>query len=249
MQLCPEERLEPIGGGHHVIVSRRYGFTTDTILLAKYSMPRHGERCAELGTGCGMVPLLWCNRGCPGEVYALEVQPEACRQAQRSVQLNAFTHLHVLEYDLRNIAVQKASDLPLPLQLNMVACNPPYQPVGDGVPSPQGSRAAAHHEIGCTLTEVAAAAARLLRWGGSFFCCLRPQRMAEAFQTFSAAGLEPKRMRMVQHRLQKAPFLFLLEARRGGRPGLTVEPVLLLEEANVLTQLDGLNARYGEGLP
>ena len=46
---------------------------------------------------------------------------------------------------------------------------------------------------------------------------------------FRQKGLEPKRLRLVQQRPGKAPFLFLLEGRRGGKPGLTVEPVLLIE--------------------
>ena len=46
---------------------------------------------------------------------------------------------------------------------------------------------------------------------------------------FREYGLEPKRLRLVQQRPEKAPFLFLLEARRGGKPGLTVEPTLFIE--------------------
>lgn len=41
-------------------------------------------------------------------------------------------------------------------------------------------------------------------------------------------GLEAKRLRMVQHTAQSAPSLLLLECRRGGKPGLSVEPPLLL---------------------
>lgn len=44
------------------------------------------------------------------------------------------------------------------------------------------------------------------------------------------AGLEPKRLRFVQQRPDKAPFLFLLQAARGGNPGLRVEPVLFVED-------------------
>ena len=47
---------------------------------------------------------------------------------------------------------------------------------------------------------------------------------------FRQYGLEPKRLRLVQQRTSKAPFLFFLEGRRGGKPGLTVEPVLLIED-------------------
>lgn len=41
-------------------------------------------------------------------------------------------------------------------------------------------------------------------------------------------GLEPKRLRMVQHDAAGIPGLVLLECRRGGKPGLRAEPALLL---------------------
>ena len=40
--------------------------------------------------------------------------------------------------------------------------------------------------------------------------------------------LEPKRMQLVQHRASASPSLVLLEARRGGKPGLACEPNLIL---------------------
>ena len=43
-------------------------------------------------------------------------------------------------------------------------------------------------------------------------------------------SIEPKRLRFVQQRKDKAPKLFLIEGRRGGKPGgLKVEPVLFVE--------------------
>ena len=56
----------------------------------------------------------------------------------------------------------------------------------------------------------------------------RPERLADVFCTMRAHGLEPKRLRLVQHRFDRAPNLALIEARRGGRPGLTVCAPLLL---------------------
>ena len=43
------------------------------------------------------------------------------------------------------------------------------------------------------------------------------------------AGLEPKRLRWVQQRPGRAPWLFLAEGKAGGKPGLTVEPPLTVE--------------------
>ena len=41
--------------------------------------------------------------------------------------------------------------------------------------------------------------------------------------------LEPKRLRLVQQRPDSAPWLFLLEAKKGSRPFLQVEAPLIIE--------------------
>ena len=46
----------------------------------------------------------------------------------------------------------------------------------------------------------------------------------------SAHHIEPKRLRMVQKRMQTPPWLFLLEGRLGGNTGLTVLPPLYIEK-------------------
>ena len=45
---------------------------------------------------------------------------------------------------------------------------------------------------------------------------------------FTAARLEPKRLRFVRHSAASAVSLVLLEARLGGKPGLQIEPELVL---------------------
>ena len=48
----------------------------------------------------------------------------------------------------------------------------------------------------------------------------------------AAHGLEPKRMRMVCHTAGAAPNLLLVEGRRGAKPGMRIEPALILREAD-----------------
>ena len=77
---------------------------------------------------------------------------------------------------------------------------------------------------------ICAAAAWLLRTGGSFSLVHKPERLSEAFCTMSARGIEPKRLRTVHSRYDAAPSLVLIEGRRGGRPGLKIEKPLILTE-------------------
>ena len=58
----------------------------------------------------------------------------------------------------------------------------------------------------------------------------RPERLTDALCCMRASSLEPKRLRFVCHRADSAPSLVLIEGRRGGRPGLTVEKSLVLRE-------------------
>ena len=49
-------------------------------------------------------------------------------------------------------------------------------------------------------------------------------------------GLEPKRLRLVQNTAQSAPWLLLLECRRGGKTGLTVDaPLIMTNEDGTAT--------------
>lgn len=228
--LCGGENLEPLARGVSVVVGNGHTFNTDTVLLAAFSMPRAGEVCADFGTGCGAIPLIWCARAKPGFVYAVELQPAACSMARRSIELSGMAgRIGVVECDIRRLREERA----LPAGgLDSIACNPPYKPVGAGVASSAESGRIVRHETACTFAEIVAAASHFLRWGGRFFCCMRPERLCDTLFALRQAGLEPKRLRFVQQRVQAAPFLFLLQAGRGGRPGITVEPSLLVEDAD-----------------
>ena len=126
-----------------------------------------------------------------------------------------------------------------------MACNPPYTAPGAGIPSEDGARRAARQGDSLSLEDVARGARYALRFGGRLCLCLRPQRLAEAVEVFHSHQLEPKRLRLVQQRAGKAPFLFLLECRRGGKPGMEVGPVLLLEREDG-SPTQEIEAIYGD---
>lgn len=218
---------EPLAPGCQVLVTREHGFSTDTLLLAAFSQPRRGERCADLGTGCGTIPLLWRARGEPGPILAVELQPQAAEQARRSVERSGYNgHIQVVEGDVRDYKAL------LPCQgLDRVACNPPYTLPGAGAASPDPQRRAARQGDCFSLEDLAQAARYSLKHRGRLCLCLPVRRLAEALALFSRWDLEPKLLRLVQQRRDKAPYLFLLECRRGSRPGgLEAAPTLLLEE-------------------
>jgi tRNA1(Val) A37 N6-methylase TrmN6 len=219
--------LEPLGSGIEIYVSQSYHFSTDTILLADFSMPKNGKKCADLGTGCGTIPLLWLKRNKTVTVDAVELQPNACELAEKSVRHNGLSdNLKIINADLRELqGVLRFG------YYDVVACNPPYKLGGTRIKNPESAKLIARHETECTLDDICCAASKLLQFGGRFCVCQRPERLADVMESMRRYNIEPKRLRLVQQRKSKAPKLFLLEGRKNGSRGfLDVMPTLFIED-------------------
>ena len=79
-----------------------------------------------------------------------------------------------------------------------------------------------------TNDDVVKAAADSLKVHGRFFMVHRPKRLVQIFDSMTSHGLEPKRIRMVHPYDDKAANMVLIEAVKGGKPQLDVEPPLIV---------------------
>ena len=83
---------EYLGGGITVCVSQNHKFGTDAVLLSDFSLPKDAKKpelACDLGSGCGIIPLLWFGRGCaPQKVYAVEIQSEGAALMKLSAEKN-----------------------------------------------------------------------------------------------------------------------------------------------------------------
>ncbi len=220
------ERLEPLGNGVRIIVSDLFHFSTDTILLADFANADRAKNAADLGTGCGTIPLLWARENRNIKISAVEIQPECCNMARRSVELNELSNIEIFNEDLKRLR----GVLPFGF-FDLVSCNPPYKLGGSGITNPDSEKLLARHEEACTIDDITLAAKNLLQFGGRVCLCQRPERLADILESMRKNDLEPKRLRFVQQRRNKQPKLFLVEGRRGGKSGgLIVEPTLFIEE-------------------
>lgn len=218
-------RWEQLSSSYGVYIGTKYGFTMDTLLLAEFSRPKKGEICADFGTGCGVIAILWQIYASPDQTYGIEIQQEAALQAERSVRKNGLQDsIMILCRDIRDYREF------LPHQkFDRIACNPPYKARGAGLTNVNAAKRTARHEETLTPLDIAEAAAYTLRFGGSLCVCQRPDRLTDFITIFHQHKIEPKRLRFVQQNQESAPSLFLLEARLGGKPGLHTEPALMVE--------------------
>ena len=218
------EHIEYIDGSLKLVVSDSHTFGTDALLLAAFSAPRRRNTVCDFGTGCGIIPFFWLREGVE-RVHAVEIQPLACDQLTRSIEMNSLEDkFFLLNSDLRELKGKLPDG-----SFDLVTMNPPYTAEGHGIISTSGADKIARHETSLELTDVFISASRLLKFGGRMCICLRPERLTEAMMGMRQAKIEPKRLRFVSQRDGKAPWLFLLEGKKGRNPGLIVEKELHIE--------------------
>lgn len=234
IELKNGERLDDLHrNGFQIIQNEKlFCFGMDAVLLSGFANVKEGERALDLGTGTGIIPILLAAKT-KGKYFAgLEISAVSADMARRSVLHNGLEdRIEIIQGDIK-----EAGELFAPASFDTVTSNPPYMIGQHGLTNPDIEKAAARHEIFCTLEDVVRAAARLVRPGGKFYMVHRPFRLAEIIRTLSAYKLEPKRMRLVYPYVDREPNMVLIEAMRGGKPRMTVEkPLIVYEKAGVYT--------------
>lgn len=221
-----------------------FKFGTDSVLLANFAEIKEGDKVVDLGTGSGVISLLLAHKCRPSLVTGLEIQPELVELAERNVALNGLEDkVEIIEGDLC-----QTGEYIEPGSRDSVVCNPPFTPVSAGKVTENKYRAIARHEIKADLEDVVRAASGLLCFGGHFFLVHRAWRMAETFSLLREYDLEPKRLRVVHPRQGRQADSFLLKARRGGNPGLEVDPVLIVYEGESQEYTREVKEMYGEDI-
>lgn len=226
MAKLPEHpNIQSLGGDCFAVISAQHRFGTDAFLLADFARPGKDDKAADLGTGCGIIPLLWHRRRLCRSMMGLELRAEGAQLARQGVTLSGGEDkISIVCGDLRD-----AKNLFPAASFDVVSCNPPYKAMGTGLLSEGEAALSARHEHTCTLQDVCRAAAHLLRYGGRFALCQRPERLTDILCTLRENGLEPKRLRFVHQCPGKPPWLLLVEGRRYGKKGLTVLPPFFME--------------------
>ena len=240
-----EYSKEPLAGGRVIYVSRNSRFGTDAVLLADFASPKRIDTAVDLCTGGGIIPLLWLCGDSPREkVTGVEIQPECCALARRSIEENHDSErFEVLECDLREIEKHLPRE-----KFSLVTCNPPYFVAGSGFENKTEERTIARSEVMCDSYDVCRAARYLLKYGGRLCLCQRPERLTDVICAMREQGIEPKRIRLVQQRAGSEPWLVLVEGRRGGKPGLKFLPVLTVEDSggSYSDEMREIYGRYGD---
>ena len=222
------ETLDDLRLGGLKIIQRQdgYRFSLDPVLLCAFSRVARNETVVDLGTGSGVIPLLLAKQTAAAKIVGIELQSAMADRARRSVQLNGLQdQITILEGDLRQIRQELDAE-----SAQVVVANPPFRRPDSGRLSPSSERARARHETAGGLEDFVAAAAYLLGTGGRCYLVYLAERLAELLDVLRRNGLEPKQLRCIHSRAGESARLVLVESRRGGGVGVTVEAPLYVYE-------------------
>jgi tRNA1Val (adenine37-N6)-methyltransferase len=205
-------------------VEKGYRYSIDPFLLAAFVSLPAGAKAADLGSGSGVISLLLSQKDPLAKVVGLELQDALVERSRRTVALNGFQdRVEIVQGDVRALPASL-----MPGSFDVVVSNPPYRSAVSGRLALGDERSRARHELAGGLVDFLKAAHRLLKPGGRFSIVYLAERLPELMAEMRGLRLEPKRLRMVCSRAGNEARLILVEGRKNARPGMKVEPSLVI---------------------
>ena len=221
------EKTESLGKYVVYTSENCYPITADSLALAAFAALKEDERVADVCAGCGVVGFAAAERILPKTLDFFELNPTACDLIAHAVRTNG-TPSQVFCGRVQDAMKERAG------QYGCVLCNPPYYPAQGQPLSEVGSiayyRAAAKTDFCLTAEETVDAANRLLSGGGRVCLCVPIERLSTWCALLENKKIPVKRLQLVRSQVDRAPYLALIEARKGARGGLAVLPDLTVGE-------------------
>ncbi len=207
-----------------------YRFSVDAILAAHFSPPLPGATVLDLGGGCGVIALICLYRWQQqiASVSCLELQPGLAGLASRNMAMNGYADkMKVVQGDLRNILDFFPAE-----SCSQVICNPPFYKKNSGRPCLDQESFVARHQVHCTLQEVVAAAAAVVKNRGKVVFVYPATGLNALLVTLHQHHLVPKRLQTIySYPDAVAPArLVLVEAVKNGGEGMQVLPPFYIYE-------------------
>ena len=223
------ETLDALFEGRLTILQRRngYRFSIDALLLAHFTEPGPKDRIIDLGTGCGVLPLILLFRRKASRVTGVEIQPSLADLARRNAALNRFaSRIKIWEKDFKDLTTKRLKGV-----FDLVLSNPPYRRVGSGRINPDQEKALARHEINATLGDMLRVAYHLLKDRGRLVMIYPATRTADLIKEMARFHLEPKRLQFVHSHEKDEARLILVEALKEGHAQVRILPPFFLYDS------------------
>ncbi len=120
---------------------------TDGVLLGGWAWVKNAARILDIGTGTGLIALMLAQRKETARIDAIDIDPDACRQAEANVAASPFAdRIRVIPASLADYRPGE------PGMYDLIVSNPPY--FTDALKCPDHQRRLARHTDTLPLAEL-----------------------------------------------------------------------------------------------
>ncbi|MGZ3612594.1 MAG: tRNA1(Val) (adenine(37)-N6)-methyltransferase [Thermodesulfobacteriota bacterium] len=221
-----DETLDTFFDGRLQVIQKKkgYRFSIDAVLLSQFVKIRKDETVIDLGTGCGILPLLLSQTTKARSFVGVEIQGGLAECAKKNVLLNHLEdRVSVLKQDLRELVKTL-----LPGSFDVVLSNPPYRKYRSGRLNPSAEKAIARHEMSGTIEDLISVASYLLPARGRCYFIFPATRTVDLLVALRSRKLEPKRLQFAHSRIGgDAKFILAESIKVSGVELKVMEPLVL----------------------
>lgn len=189
---------------------------TDGVLLGAWA--EGGPTVLDIGTGTGLVALMMAQRFAEARVCAVDIVPEACRQALANMAASKFCS----RVSVEQTAVQSYSPQ---IRFDSIVSNPPF--FVNSLKAPDTHRSLARHSDTLSYSDLFSSVVRLLAPGGVFSAIIPAECLSAFVAEACLSGLSLTRRCAVRTTARKHPKRYLVAFRHGGGSAMESEEVVL----------------------
>lgn len=200
-----------------------FRFSVDPIILVDFFEGNKNGKILDIGSGCGIIPILLSYKKEMTNIYGVEIQKSSLEVFKKNVKENNLSeNINVIEGDVADIKEGNSFDY--------IISNPPYMTIDGKKISENENKKIARHEIFLDLKKLVENAKRLLKPRGEFFLVHRSHRFLEICKVLEENNFSVKRVKFTFFDREKSSNLVLIQASKGRKHKLEIESPLFLKE-------------------
>lgn len=227
INLKENERIDDLEYNGLKIIQDKEGFCfgIDAVLLSDFAKKiKKDSIVVDMGTGTGILSILLSEKTNLKKVYAVEVQEDVCDMANRSVKLNHLEDkIEVMNLNVKDLLTKIDKN-----SIDVVVTNPPYKKEKTGCINIERKKLISRHEILGNLEDFIMQSAMILKQYGEFYMVNRVERLATIMELMKKYKIEPKELRFICSKVNKAPSLLLIKGVKNGKEYLKIQENLVI---------------------
>jgi tRNA1Val (adenine37-N6)-methyltransferase len=193
-----------------------YRYSIEPFLLSDFMTLLPGQSVLDIGTGCGIIPLLIVHREPTLKVTAIEIQDSS--QAKKNIHQNKMEKkISLIHGDF----LKEVENLK-PESFDHIVSNPPYWKIQAGRINPDSGKALARHELALSMISLLDKSAPLLKESGQITLTYPPERLGELMRELECRSLHPKQAQFVHGNYHAPAKIVLISALKRKKSDFSV---------------------------